>query len=62
MSGPKCGTYAGVSAHYKSGDLPVCEPCKAARRAYMLEWRHRTGQSVRRLVPDLPDGSPGVTS
>lgn len=62
MTDPRCGTYAGVSAHYKNRNLPVCEPCKAARKTYMLEWRHRTGISVRRLVPDNPDGSPGVAS
>lgn len=35
-----CGTLAGHAAHYRRGESP-CQECKAARAAYMGEYRRR---------------------
>ena len=38
MKKSKCGTNSGYSAHYYYKDLPVCEPCKEARKEYTKQW------------------------
>lgn len=37
-----CGTLAGWSAHQARREAP-CEDCRAARSAYMRDWRQRHG-------------------
>ena len=41
---PECGSYSGVRLHRVNGEEP-CEACKAAARAYMNDWRRRTGRT-----------------
>jgi hypothetical protein len=57
------GTYAGEAWHRRH-DIPVCQPCKDARRDYQAEWRKTnlegrqrerestkaTGRAMRRLA------------
>ncbi len=46
---PRHGTYAGSTAHYKSGEKP-CEPCYAARRRYHTRYsKERQLGYVRRV-------------
>ena len=40
----ECGSYSGVRLHRVNGEEP-CEACKAAARAYMNDWRRRTGRT-----------------
>lgn len=38
MTAAQCGTYAGYAVHSRRREAP-CEACKAARTAYVREWR-----------------------
>ena len=38
MTRAKCGTNSGYSAHYYYKNLPPCDPCKAARKDYLIQW------------------------
>ena len=38
MTKSKCGTNSGYSAHYYYKNLPPCDPCKVARKEYLVQW------------------------
>jgi hypothetical protein len=40
---PRCGTYAGVSAHNVAKE-PLCDDCRRANADYSAWWRFRTGR------------------
>lgn len=44
FSDDACGTYAGYCRHLRH-DVPMCDPCADARRAYKSAW-HRTRKAV----------------
>lgn len=46
---PRCGTYAGASAHGAKGE-PCCDLCGPAAAAYQREWRARNPDAKRKAA------------
>lgn len=48
---PNCGDRSAYYRHLRNG-TPTCRPCKDALAKSMDAWRHRTGKSKSRIIPD----------
>lgn len=48
---PRHGSHAGWCAHYATGSLPACEPCRRASNRYTKALRLDHQRGIRRMVP-----------
>lgn len=48
---PRHGTHAGWCAHYATGDLPACEPCRRGSNLYTKALRLDHQRGIRRMIP-----------